>query len=196
MNELRAEKQEKNQKKVKEENTTTTRACARLYGIDIDVARRLLMNTNLLIMDVVAASMRIKGMTKGEVKAWIEYMDEVDYCFTTGRQINRRNFRRSMRMFHEMNKAKALAVSHFHKAKHWTPIGCDYEEMERIKRNIEAKKLKDALAAPNAWELCDERCANFCADGCPKCKHWSIPPQLRERPIPPEQCPHFKAKGE
>ena len=143
MNELRAEKQEKNQKKVKEENTTTTRACARLYGIDIDVARRLLMNTNLLIMDVVAASMRIKGMTKGEVKAWIEYMDEVDYCFTTGRQINRRNFRRSMRMFHEMNKAKALAVSHFHKAKHWTPIGCDYEEMERIKRNVEAKKLKD-----------------------------------------------------
>jgi hypothetical protein len=44
MNELRAEKQEKNQKKVKEENTTTTttRARARLYGIDVDVARRLL----------------------------------------------------------------------------------------------------------------------------------------------------------
>ena len=195
MNELRAEKQEKNQKKVKEENTTTTRACARLYGIDADVARRLLMNTNLLIMDVIAASMRIKGMTKGEVKAWIEYMDEVDYRFTTGSNVNRRNFRRSMRMFHEMNKAKALAVSHFHKAKYWTGTGTDYEEMERIKAKTAADRLSKAMAKDDAWELCEERCAEFNAEGCPKCRHWSIPPQLRERPVPPEECLNFRQKG-
>ena len=137
------------------------------------------------------------GMSTEEANCWMDFMDEIGWRFKDGTEVDKDTFARSLRMWHKVQPAiEAKAISMLHKRQRRAPTGSDYEEMDRIKRNIEAKKLKDALAAPNAWELCDERCANFCADGCPKCKHWSIPPQLRERPIPPEQCLHFKAKGE
>ena len=131
------------------------------------------------------------------VDRWIKYQEETGWKFKDGTVITPLNFRRSLRMWYKLDmRFTALAISRLHKTQRLAQMGCDFEEMERIKKSIAEKKLKAALSEPNAWELCDERCANFCADGCPKCKHWSIPPQLRERPIPPEQCPHFKAKGE
>ena len=156
------------------------------------MARRLLANTNLLIMDVVAASMRIKGMTTDEVKAWIGYMDEVGYLFATGQQVNRRNFRRSLRMWHKKNEEMAGTR---HMANRFGGLGQNIEEMERIKAKIAADKHAKAMAADDAWILCKERCAEFNADGCIQCKHWSVPPQLRERPIPPEECCWFVGKA-
>ena len=136
------------------------------------------------------------GMTIEEVNCWMDFMDEVGWRFKDGTQVTKNTFARSLRMWHKVQpKIVAETISRLHKTQRLAQMGCDFEEMERIKKSIAEKKLKAALSEPNAWELCDERCANFCADGCPKCKHWSIPPQLRERPIPPEQCLHFKAKG-
>ena len=67
------------------------------------------------------------------------------------------------------------------------------EEAEKRRQEAERKRLEEAAANPGAWELCDERCANYVAGfGC-KCKV-RIPPALQPRPIPPEECPSFKAK--
>ena len=146
--------------------------------------------------EVYDAAERI-GMTIEEVNCWMDFMDEVGWRFKDGTQVTKNTFARSLRMWHKVQpKIVAETISRLHKTQRRAQMGCDFEEMERIKKSIAEKKLKAALSEPNAWELCDERCAEFCADGCPKCKHWSIPPQLRERPIPPEQCLHFKAKGE
>lgn len=135
------------------------------------------------------------GMTIEEVNCWMDFMDEVGWRFKDGSEVTKKTFARSLRMWHKVQPAiVARAISLIHKRQSRTPMGCDYEEMERIKKSIAEKKLKAALSEPNAWELCDERCAEFCAERCPECKHWSIPPQLRERPIPPEQCPHFVRK--
>ena len=44
------------------------------------------------------------------------------------------------------------------------------------------------------WSLCRERCAN-CTGGCCSA-NVQVPPDKRpDHPIPPEECPHFKAKG-
>ena len=137
------------------------------------------------------------GKPLDAVDRWVEYEEETGWKFKDETPITPLNFRRSLRMWYKLDmRFTALAVSRLHKRQRRAPMGEDYEEMERIKKQREEKALNAALSAPNAWELCDERCARFNPDGCPKCRHWSIPPQLRERPIPPEQCPHFKAKGE
>ena len=134
-------------------------------------------------------------MSIEEVNCWMDFMDEVGWRFKDGTEVEKNTFARSLRMWHKVQPGiEAKAISWFHKRQRRAPMGEDYEEMERIKKQREEKKLNAALSAPNAWELCDERCAKFNPDGCPKCRHWSIPPQLRERPIPPEQCPHFARK--
>ncbi len=69
---------------------------------------------------------------------------------------------------------------------------------ERELAEIEAEERKRAAARPRAWRpedwlLCAERCANFrdgrCAGGC------ITPPDRRPRPIPPEECQHYRANG-
>ena len=51
-----------------------------------------------------------------------------------------------------------------------------------------------------SWELCAERCKHFfeCAGAdesqCFCRKGRKIPPQLRERPVAPEECEQFEAK--
>lgn len=142
---------------------------------------------------VFDAANEIKGMTRDEACDWIDYMKEVGWVFTSGNPVNKFNFRRSLRMWHKKNEEINLR----HKLhSRYANIGQNFEEMERIKAKIAKDKLAKAMAQDDAWELCEERCAEFRADGCPNCKHWSIPPQLRERPIPPEECMHFKQKGE
>ena len=199
MNEPRVEEKESATKKIEEENATTTRACARLFGVDINVARRLLWNTNLLLMDVFAASKRIKGMTNQDARAWIEYMDEVDYRFDDGKQVNRRNFRRSMRMFNIVQSRLAADEKRRRARKRGKrrDVSPDYEAIDARKRAIEAKRREEASKADGAWDLCAERCTN-CLGG-KHCPFYATPPQLREWPIAPEQCSMFKpleAKGE
>jgi chorismate mutase len=57
----------------------------------------------------------------------------------------------------------------------------------------EAAKRKALAENPANWELCAERCRCYCqgecACGC------TIPPQLRERPIAPEECAGFQRKA-
>ena len=153
--------------------------------------------------DVYAAAYRIDGMTIDEACDWIDYMQEVDWVFANGQDVNGKNFRRSLRMWHRVDArvkaaraAEALMVSKRHKRATFGGVGADYEEIERIKAKVAAEKKAKAMAEDGAWTLCEERCAEFRAEGCVRCRHWSVPPQLRERPVPPEECIHFKAKGE
>ena len=46
---------------------------------------------------------------------------------------------------------------------------------------------------PPIWTLCAERCANCGENGCQKGR--KTPPEELEPPIPPQECPDFKAKG-
>lgn len=46
---------------------------------------------------------------------------------------------------------------------------------------------------PPIWTLCAERCANCGGNGCQKGR--KTPPEELEPPIPPQECPDFKAKG-
>ena len=142
-------------------------------------------------------------MTQEEACDWIDYMEEVDWVFANGAPVNNRNFRRSLRMWHKsearvaaLRRGEAMVVRMRHKANRFGGLGQNIEEMERIKAKIAADKHAKAMAADDAWTLCEERCAEFCAEGCVKCKHCSVPPQLRVRPMPPEECIHFKSKGE
>ena len=160
--------------------------------------------------DVYDAAKGIDGMTEDEACDWIDYMKAVDWLFPNGDAVDKKNFRRSLRMWHEMDgyvkalrerqaavaKAAAAAVRRLHKSQRFCGVGQDAEEMERIKAKAAAERLAKAMAEDGAWTLCEERCAEFRAEGCVRCRHWSVPPQLRERPVPPEECIHFKAKGE
>ena len=191
MTNLRAEEKESCIKKTEEENaTTTTRARARLFGVDAYMARRLLMNANLLVIDAVAASKRIKGMTQDEVVGWIEYMDSVDYRFTDGKKVNRRNFRRSMRMYHMVeNQLRSKQEAEARKAKENERV--DYEAL--AKERAEAKRREKAKD-PREWEMCKERCAN-CLEGG-GCPAFRVPPQLREWPLNAEECPGFARRDD
>ena len=64
-------------------------------------------------------------------------------------------------------------------------------EYERIKR-LEALRRVEMAAKPESWELCGERCAMYRKGMCSMGR--KIPPQLRERPVAPEECPQFKGK--
>jgi len=152
--------------------------------------------------DVYVAASKIDGMTQEEACDWIEYMEEVGWVFANGAPVNNRNFRRSLRMWHKsearvaaLRRGEAMVVRMRHRATRFGGLGKDIEEMERIKAKIAADKHAKAMAADDAWILCKERCAEFNAGGCVQCKHWSVPPQLRERPIPPEECCWFVGKA-
>ena len=171
MNLLKEENRESN-KEIKEENQQQQHVRVRAYSRAWDLG----FNTRLL----EAAAKKI-GMSRDELDGWIIFMDQVDWLFTNGKAITPNNFLRSLRMWHKMEPKLREKVRRIKQPEF------DYEAQER---RAEAKRKALSLM-PGAWELCDERCANFSGARCP---HYNIPPQLRERPVPPEECPGYSRK--
>ena len=181
MKPLKENKRERS-KESKKENQQQQRRRVRAYG----KAWKLGFTARQL-----EASAKRLGMSDGELDGWLEFMNQVDWKFANGNAVTPNNYLRSLRMWHKTEEKKW-----WRKPGYYNCQGENREEMERIKKQCAEEKLKKAMESESAWELCEERCAEFDAKRCPKCKHWSVPPQLRERPIPPEQCLHFKPKGE
>lgn len=127
---------------------------------------------------LVESAKRI-GMSRLEVEAWLKFMDEVDWTFTNGHPVSSINFRRSMRMWHVVEAEK-----HQKRRCVDSQQKNDYDQQREKQMAERIAKAKD----PAEWELCAERCANCDGSGCPR---FSIPPQLRERAIPPEECVGF-----
>ena len=73
--------------------------------------------------------------------------------------------------------------------------------IEAQKREAERKRRAESLK-PESWQLCEERCALYRAfknenGECRFCRAgYLVPPQLREHPIPPEQCARFGMRDE
>ena len=128
------------------------------------------------------------GICAAEVNCWLKYMHNVNWKMKDGLPVTWRNFRRSLRMWHEVEvRINARCQRRTTSA----------ERAEELRRAADAERLKkmcEEAKKPEAWALCRERCAFAEACGCAK-KHM-IPPQLRSHPIPPEECAEFAAKVE
>ena len=133
------------------------------------------------------------GMPVEEANDWMDYMDQLGWRFKDNTFVTVRNFRRSLRMWHIIEPSKRWREGR----------GGRRDEKQTAaergeKRNREAKAAQRASAAQSekAWELCAERCSCFTpsADGKPfKCSCcFALPPNLRDVPCPPEECPGFK----
>ena len=122
-------------------------------------------------------------MSRAEADAWINYMNQVDWAFYDGHEVTHRNFRRSLRMWHEIEVEKSHRRGNLAQAQE--------EGRERQRRAKESKRI-EAAKQESAWALCAERCAKFQPGKGFKCLcGHALPPDLRERPCPPEECDGF-----
>lgn len=173
MNERYYLKEEERRSKKEEESPTTTTARVREEVLR-EAARRI-------------------GMTDAEVRGWVGYMEEVGWAFANGKPVDECNFRRSLRMWHVVEQSKAYAAPPGGRA------SSRAEEVRRLAEAGEARRVaqeeasRRALAREaSAWVLCAERCAHCAGVLC--ARGMAIPPQLRARPVPPEECPRFTRK--
>ena len=195
---------EKRSKRVKENTTTTT---ARKRGVD---EAEVFAAGELLGMTREQCEAWLKYQRK-----------VTDWSFWNGNSVTIRNFRRSLRMWkiiddqkseerlerwqatqarEEIYRHKKEEASNLLKSieTNRAALRKREEDRERVQKEGEArqkaaeeKRLKEALAAPEAWLLCSEECEHYdsekrcCSAGC------HIPPQLRSWPIPPRECHAF-----
>ena len=127
-----------------------------------------------------------------EANDWVDFMDETGWYLPKGEEVNAKNFRRSLRMWHKSVakiEAQKAAILRRSRRNHVSEVDYDAQAKERANK-IRETKAKD----PAEWELCRERCTN-CLE-CGGCPSFRIPPQLRERPIPPEECPGFARRAD
>ena len=182
MNPLRENEKEKNQKKEEErKHHPHPRACE---GVDIQAYSEAWQRgfTTQVFNDLADHV----GLTCEQRKAWLKYMHEVGWCFYDGKPVTPINCRRSMRMWRKVDER--MAQRDCRKAGE-TASRNEYE----VQKEREAAKRKAQAENPANWELCAERCGCYCkgecACGC------AIPPQLRERPIAPEECEGYQIKA-
>ena len=192
-------KRKEAKEKVKRKPTTTTTACARGEVVDKSVDKSVRLedidySAGAFALGIICSDLKFSaekmGMTAEEVNAWLKYMDEVDWTFTTGDKVNYRNFRRSLRMWHKTEET----IRAERKAAIEVREGCPLPS-----KDLAAKKMveiaEQAKTDPSMWALCRERCANACECGCRR--GFRIPPDRHlPRPYTPEECPKFKKGGE
>ena len=182
MNPLRENEKEKNQKKEEERiHHPHPRACE---GVDIQAYSEAWQRgfTTQVFNDLADHV----GLTCEQRKAWLKYMHEVGWCFYDGKPVTPINCLRSMRMWRKVDERMAQRDC---RKSGETASRNEYE----VQKEREAAKRKAQAENPANWELCAERCGCYCkgecACGC------TIPPQLRERPIAPEECEGYQRKA-
>ena len=148
-------------------------------------------NLGITPLMLVEAADKI-GMDDDEVNDWLKYMDEVGWTFGTGSAVTARNFRRPLRMWHKMQCRVEASQSR--------GMGrIDQLREDGLKRQRQAaqSRRESASVKPESWELCRERCAMYNGGDDARCGFcragFRTPPQLRERPCPPEECARFAA---
>ena len=192
MNFQQEKAEKKKQEKSKENNNNNNRAREDVVVADDGGVRIAAYSeawrrgfTTALMNDCIQRA----KLSAEQCKAWLDYMKEVGWVFSTGATVTPKNCLRSMRMWKKVDERLA--------AGNGRGRGCaggadaKENEYERIKR-LEALKRVEMAAKPESWELCGERCAMFREGKCSMGR--KIPPQLRERPVAPEECGQFKAK--
>ena len=98
MNELKENKEKKNQKENTRENQQQHQASGHI------LVENLVHNSTAwkrgITRLMLAEAATCIGMTADEVNAWQKYMDESGWTFKDGTQLNWRNYRRPLRMWH------------------------------------------------------------------------------------------------
>ena len=136
------------------------------------------------------------GMSPDEAADWLKHMEIANWCFSDEQPVTGRNFGRSMRGWHRIQRKIILAKAS-REARRAAALERKGESAARrnayeVQRRREALRRVEMALKPESWELCGERCAMFLRGKCSKGR--KIPPQLRERPVAPEECGQFKAK--
>ena len=145
---------------------------------------------------VLTAAAEQIGMSFAEVNDWLKYMNDVNWTFGSGAKISWRNFRRSLRMWHVVENHKRY--------RHKTSTGNQRGKIDQLREDglkrqrLAAQSRRESESVkPEAWELCRERCAMYNGGDEARCGFcragYRTPPQLRERPCPPEECARFAA---
>ena len=188
---------EKERSKERENTTTTTTASG---ALPVDSYKRLrkpsaLLNENALAAGDVYRACRQIGGTDRDADEWMTYMESIEWTFTTGLPINRRNFRRSLRMW--------VRTRENIEAREAAKFARNPRENERRSREaLEARKRlekerfnRSFFKTEKAWALCFEQCGNCAGAGC--MAGVGVPPAYSDRPYPPNECPQFMPrKGE
>ena len=195
MNFQQEKAEKKKQEKSKENNNNNNRAREDVVVADDGGVRIAAYSeawrrgfTTALMNDCIQRA----KLSAEQCKAWLDYMKDVGWVFSTGATVTPKNCLRSMRMWRKVDERNAAEGAENGRGRGCANgAGAKEDEYERIKR-LEALRRVEMSAKPESWELCGERCAMFregkCSMGC------KIPPQLRERPVAPEECGQFKAK--
>ena len=122
--------------------------------------------------EVVSAATSTMGVPEWYARWWYEQMVAYDWTTTKGGRIGHGNWRAMLKAWHNRS------------------LG-DPKEYERVRSECEARKPRVVEVRAEDWELCAERCARFREGRCAAGK--VVPPQMRPRPIPPEECDGFAA---
>ena len=124
---------------------------------------------NPKLADVVNAAKTVMGVPEYYARWWYAEMTARGWLNTDGTSVGTRNWRPTLKAWHNREDAKHLA---------------------EIKEELAAAEKREVKVSAKDWTLCEERCAN-CANG--KCaKGIRIPPELERRP--PEECKGFKPR--
>ena len=138
--------------------------------------------------DLVNAAV-LNEMSAAEVMDWQRYMESVGWRLKDGVCVSWRNFRRSLRMWHK----KQIEID-ARKDRRGGSAEREAEKRKAAEKAKEAERVK-AAAKPGAWQLCRERCRyGLTCGACGAAPRYTIPPQLREHPIAPEDCKGYEPK--
>lgn len=118
---------------------------------------------------VVTTATTVMGVNEAFAKWWYKEMVARDWTNTDGSMIGNHNWRPTLKAW--FNRAKP-------------------EEIAAIETSAKAVRRNQITVKAEDWELCAERCGHFKCGEC-RAGH-TTPPQLRARPIPPEECMHFE----
>ena len=193
MNFQQEKAEKKKQEKSKENNNNNNRAREDVVVADDGGVRIAAYSeawrrgfTTALMNDCIQRA----KLSAEQCKAWLDYMKDVGWAFSTGAAVTPKNCLRSMRMWKKVDERLAAGNAGNGRGSAGD-ANAKENEYERIKR-LEALRRVEMAAKPESWELCAERCAMFRKGKCSMGR--KIPPQLRERPVAPEECGQFKAK--
>ena len=170
--------------------------------------------TNMPRTDEMIQILWSMGVDRQTATEWMLYRQNIGWRMKDGTPINRYNWRRSIRMF-KIRKAEIDSdrewvqerMANRKERRERRRLSNRREELQAAaERGIEAqkreaeKKRRAESSRPESWALCEERCALYRASKnengeCRFCRAgYLVPPQLRERPVPPQECARFSGR--
>ena len=135
------------------------------------------------------------------IKEWIEYADEIDYTHKGGDSFTKKNFIRSLRLYHARINSVALKKEREAEAGMKLATKKAKEAAMKTPSQIADEQRHKKAAAKNwtnnDWEQCFEECAHCIEEnGKRRCAcGFATPANRRARPIPARECAQFAAKA-